>query len=72
MYVSYYFEIEKSGGCGKIKKKFYEKYSYFFPSTTSLHLMSAAALQNSCPEKFEDILWKAPVAEFLFPQPSKF
>ena len=34
--------------------------------------MSAAALQNRCSEKFEDILQKPPVAEFLFPQPSKF
>ena len=66
--------MKKSDVFRKMKKKKMNKVliSSFSFNNMILLIMSAAALQNSCPQKFNDILWKTPVTEAPFSQPFNF
>ena len=66
--------MKKSDVFRKMKKKKMNKVliSSFSFNNMILLVMSTAALQNSCPQKFNDILWKTPVTEAPFSQPFNF
>ena len=68
--------MKKSDVFREMKKKKKKKnkvliYSFSFDNMI-LCVIAAAALQNSCPQKFNDILWKTPVTEAPFSQPFNF